>query len=131
MAADRVRSDQLRVSDAERAEVAEQLKQHYGDGRLDPSEFDERLGQAMRAKTRADLAGLLGDLPGQAAKRPTRRHSLWALAWVVVAAVIALNALVWTVSMPHLGFVALIVVGALVWSHRAGRRRALESERRG
>ena len=35
------------------------------DGRLDAAEFKERLDQAMSAKTRADLAGLLTDLPGQ------------------------------------------------------------------
>ena len=53
----------MRVSDAERAEVADQLAQHYGDGRLDQAELDERLGRAMSAKTRADLAGITDDLP--------------------------------------------------------------------
>ena len=53
----------MRVSDAERAEVADQLAQHYGDGRLDQAELDERLGQAMSAKTHADLAGITADLP--------------------------------------------------------------------
>ena len=53
----------MRVSDAERAEVADQLAQHYGDGRLDQAELDERLGQAMGAKTQADLAGITADLP--------------------------------------------------------------------
>lgn len=53
----------MRVSDAERAEVADQLAQHYGDGRLDQAELDERLGRAMNAKTQADLAGITADLP--------------------------------------------------------------------
>jgi uncharacterized protein DUF1707 len=53
----------MRVSDADRAEVADRLAQHYGDGRLDQAELDDRLGRAMSAKTRADLAGLLDDLP--------------------------------------------------------------------
>jgi hypothetical protein len=53
----------MRVSDAERAEVADQLAQHYGDGRLDQAELDERLGRAMGAKTQADLAGITADLP--------------------------------------------------------------------
>jgi Domain of unknown function (DUF1707) len=56
----------MRVSDADRAEVADRLAKHYSDGRLDQAEFDERLDQAMRAKTRADLSGLLADLPGEA-----------------------------------------------------------------
>ena len=53
----------MRVSDAERAEVADQLAQHYGDGRLDQAELDERLSRAMSAKTRADLTGITDDLP--------------------------------------------------------------------
>ena len=57
-------SDQhLRVSDAERNEVAERLATHYSDGRLDQAEFDERVGRAMAAKTRGDLDGLFDDLP--------------------------------------------------------------------
>ncbi len=57
-------SDQhLRVSDAERNAVAERLATHYGDGRLDQAEFDERVSRAMAAKTRGDLDGLFDDLP--------------------------------------------------------------------
>jgi hypothetical protein len=57
-------SDQhLRVSDAERNAVAEQLATHYSDGRLDQAEFDERVSRAMAAKTRGDLDGLFDDLP--------------------------------------------------------------------
>lgn len=53
----------LRVSDAERAGVADLLSRHYADGRLDPAEFDDRLHAALGAKTRADLLGVLADLP--------------------------------------------------------------------
>jgi hypothetical protein len=53
----------IRVSDAERSAVAEQLGAHYADGRLDQGEFDERISQTMAAKTRGDLAGLFDDLP--------------------------------------------------------------------
>jgi hypothetical protein len=54
----------LRVSDAERADVADRLSKHYGDGRLDQAEFNERLDRALSATTRSDLTGLLADLPG-------------------------------------------------------------------
>lgn len=70
----------LRVSDADRAAVADRLSRHYGDGRLDQAEFNERLERAMNAKTQADLSGLLDDLPpDQPAadvthQRPARRH---------------------------------------------------------
>jgi phage shock protein PspC (stress-responsive transcriptional regulator) len=53
----------IRVSDAERNSVAEQLGVHYADGRLDQAEFDERISRTMSAKTRGDLAGLFDDLP--------------------------------------------------------------------
>ena len=73
----------MRVSDAERAEVADQLAQHYGDGRLDQAELDERLSRAMNAKTRADLAGILDDLPevgGRGSARPARARPAGAVA---------------------------------------------------
>lgn len=57
----------LRVSDAERTEVADRLATHFADGRLDQTEYDERLSRAMSAKTRADFAGLFEDLPGTGA----------------------------------------------------------------
>ncbi|HEV2373976.1 MAG TPA: DUF1707 domain-containing protein [Streptosporangiaceae bacterium] len=66
-AASRIRSvypqADLRVSDAERSEVADRLAEHYADGRLDHTEFTERVEQAMNAKTQSDLRPLLADLP--------------------------------------------------------------------
>lgn len=53
----------MRIGDAERNEVSELLSKHFSDGRLDAAEFQERLDRAMSAKTRADLSGLLTDLP--------------------------------------------------------------------
>lgn len=54
----------MRVSDADRSDVADQLARHYGDGRLDQAEFDDRISRAMTAKTVADFQGLFDDLPG-------------------------------------------------------------------
>ncbi len=53
----------VRIGDAERTEVADCLARHFSAGRLDEAEFSDRLDQAMRAKTMADLTGLLSDLP--------------------------------------------------------------------
>lgn len=53
----------MRVSNAERTDVADRLSKHYGDGRLDEDEFNERLDRAMKAKTQADLRDLFADLP--------------------------------------------------------------------
>ena len=55
----------MRVSHEDRTEVADRLSKHYGDGRLDEDEFNERLDRAMKAKTQADLHGLFADLPDQ------------------------------------------------------------------
>ena len=57
-------SPNMRVGDAERAEVADLLARHFSDGRLDQAELDERLDLTMRARTRADLLAVLADLPG-------------------------------------------------------------------
>jgi hypothetical protein len=54
----------MRVSDAERTEVADCLSKHYGDGRLDEAEFNRRLDLAMHATIQSDLDGLFADLPG-------------------------------------------------------------------
>src|SRR6266700_1925774 len=53
----------MRVSDADRSDVADRLARHYGDGRLDQAEFDDRISRAMTAKTVADFQGLFDDLP--------------------------------------------------------------------
>jgi len=53
----------IRVSDAERTEMADRLAAHFAEGRLNQAEFDERAAQAMNAKTRGDLSGLFDDLP--------------------------------------------------------------------
>jgi hypothetical protein len=63
----------MRVSDAERNEVADELSRNYGEGRLDETEFNHRLDQAMHAKTRSDLSGLLDDLPSPLATLPGGR----------------------------------------------------------
>ncbi|MGH9304495.1 MAG: DUF1707 SHOCT-like domain-containing protein, partial [Acidimicrobiales bacterium] len=53
----------MRASDDERSVVASELGTHFAKGRLDQSEFDQRLRLAMAAKTRGELSGLLTDLP--------------------------------------------------------------------
>lgn len=52
-----------RIGDAERDEAVGFLREHLAQGRLDSLEFDERLSQALTAKTRADLEPLFADLP--------------------------------------------------------------------
>jgi len=66
---------QLRISDADRHQVAELLRQAAGEGRIDLDELDERLEAAFAAKTYADLVPITVDLPTQPitqAHAPTR-----------------------------------------------------------
>ena len=98
----------LRVSDAERDLVVTELGEHFQAGRLDQAEFDERVTQALTARTGRDLDVLLGDLPP--AQVPTappadqRRPRLWSLAPVLVPLLV----------------VAVLVAGSALggWHHR-------------
>ena len=130
----------MRVSDAERAEIADQLAQHYGDGRLDQAELDERLSRAMSAKTRADLTGITDDLPElgtrPAARLPAprpRRQWPRVLPIVLIIAVVAVTwhglAAFWPWSWFGFGFgfgpwlwIALLVFCWLRFGPRRHRR---------
>lgn len=61
----------LRVSDADREQAAEVLRQAAGDGRLTLDELDERLATAYAAKTYADLESVTTDLPGPGVPAPS------------------------------------------------------------
>ncbi|MET9915977.1 DUF1707 domain-containing protein [Streptomyces sp. NPDC006435] len=52
----------MRASDADREAVVEQLREAAADGRIDMEELDTRLGQALSARTHAELAPLTEDL---------------------------------------------------------------------
>ena len=54
---------QIRVSDAERERLVEELHEHTVSGRLTAEELDERLGAVYAARTRSDLDALRADLP--------------------------------------------------------------------
>jgi hypothetical protein len=56
--------EDMRAGDADRKAVADQLKTALDEGRLDLSEYDQRLQKTYGAKTFSDLDGLLDDLPG-------------------------------------------------------------------
>jgi hypothetical protein len=128
----RWRGADLRVSDAERAEVADSLAKHYSDGRLDEATFNERLDQAMRATTESDLAGLLADVPptGGTGERPATRqrprHSrILFLLLVVVITVAAGPALARFLEVPGRPYIPWLLIGllAFIWLEHTARRR--------
>ena len=139
----------MRISDADRAEVADRLSKHYSDGRLDQAEFNERLDRAMQAKTQSDLAGLFADLPptvepdpaAKAVRQPDRRpgtrrplHRTLGLILVVVVAVIVAHALTWP-FFSLMGFfghalivpipwILIAIVAYLCWRYATRHRRS-------
>ena len=64
MPRDPVDPAQLRVSDAEREEVAALLARAMVAGQLTPGEYSDRVAAAQAARVRGELDGLLVDLPG-------------------------------------------------------------------
>jgi hypothetical protein len=122
----------MRVSDAERQAVADRLAEHFSSGRLDQAEFDERVGKAMSAKTRADLNGLFDDLPETGAPAATdpstgqlrrrRRHPVLLGALIVFVAIAAAH-VVW--PLLWIGFLVAIVLFATgtIGHGRSGQRR--------
>jgi Domain of unknown function (DUF1707) len=54
---------QLRISDADRHQVAEVLREAAGEGRIDFEELDQRLEATYAARTYADLVPITLDLP--------------------------------------------------------------------
>ncbi len=77
----------LRAGHADRDQVIETLKNAFVHGRLTKDELDARAGQALTARTRAELAALTADLPASpqaapSAQSPARPpgHAGWLLA---------------------------------------------------
>ncbi len=60
-------SPATRASDRERDAVVQRVQEAFAEGRLDDTEFDERMRAALVARTHADLEDLLADLPAATA----------------------------------------------------------------
>jgi hypothetical protein len=67
----------LRAAHADREHVIDLLKAAFVQGRLTKDELDARAGQALTARTYAELAALTGDIPAgpSAARSPARPHN--------------------------------------------------------
>lgn len=97
----------MRVSDADRQRVIEQLRTHVADGRLTLDEFAGRVGEAWGVRTHGELQTVLRDLPSLRAEpvvqaRP-RRHTTRPRTGIPTPLLI----------------VALVVAGSLLMSHVA------------
>jgi hypothetical protein len=64
----------LRASHADREQVIDTLKTAFVDGRLDEDELDARVGQALAARTYAELATATVGIPAAPAQAPPPRR---------------------------------------------------------
>jgi uncharacterized membrane protein len=113
----------IRIGDAERERAAEVLGDHYAAGRLDHSEYSERLDAVWTARTRADLDVLFHDLPRLAPPPPPApaRRSGAPLPVVMILALLV-GAFVIT-HLPIIAIAIAIVLLVKMGHHRRGAAR--------
>jgi Flp pilus assembly protein TadB len=132
------RDSHLRAADADRERVAAQLQAGNAEGRLDLTEFQERLERCYEAKTFGELAQLVSDLPRHEEpgdRRPARRggqrpHFLIpviALLFVVMAA----SSAAWHHGHGHPPFFLIVPIVFLLWRLTSTRRTRWSTGTRG
>ena len=106
----------LRVSDADRDQALAELSEHFQAGRLTLEEFEERSGQALRAKTARELMSLFTDLPRDQARTAgavsvpdARPHWPAARAWVTAVTLSAVVIVVIALARSGLGHHGFVV----------------------
>ena len=130
-----MRNPNLRASDADRDAIADRLRQHHTDGRLDQDEFQERLDRCFAAKTVGELAELTRDMPDDTARRRAGGRTGFGLLGClrmipivpIILAIVAIHLIVGVVSglwiLIPLFFVARFMLfrrGFRGWSGRRG-----------
>jgi hypothetical protein len=120
----------LRASDADRERVAEALRRHHLDGRLDTDELQARLEACYAARTDTELDALLADLPGERRSAPPHGagdRSRAGLAGVPLAAVLIVAAVFLTLAaaahghpnpLPLIAVFLLLRFGGGPWRRR-------------
>ena len=110
----------LRASHVDREQVVSTLQAAFVQGRLAKDEFDARVGQALAARTRAELAVITADIPDgvRPAERPyppalgVRSGVCVTLSAAVLAAV--LWAAAWSAGSAAAGAAALALTGVVI-----------------
>lgn len=107
---DQPSQDRMRAADSDRENVAERLRSAHNEGRLDLTEYDERVQRAWAARTYGELDALTADLPQGAARRvpavgdemrpldrPPRRGRGRRAAVAAWASASAINLVIWAI----------------------------------
>ncbi len=118
------RDPALRAGDEDRERVAERLRRAHAEGRLDLSEFQERLEHCYQAKTFGELGELVRDLPRQ--DDQSVRPPAWAWRWRLVALIpilFVLLVLSAAASDDHHGLWLWIPLLFIIWRMSWWRRR--------
>lgn len=128
------RDSHLRAADADREQVAEQLQTAHAEGRLDLTEFQQRLERCYETRTFGELAELVSDLPrrdGPEVRRSVRGPGprvLTALLLLLVAFVVIGAA---TGAHGHHPYWLIVPVLFLLWRASWMRRRRWSAGTRG
>jgi hypothetical protein len=119
------RNPNLRAADADRERIAERLRKSHAEGRLDLTEFQQRLELCYEAKTMGELGTLVSDLPRQdeGDARASRGPYLpwgWRLASLVPILIVLI---VVSAAFSHHGFWLWIPLLFVFWRVSWWRRR--------
>jgi hypothetical protein len=132
--------ESMRAADADRHQIAEQLKAALDEGRLSLAEYDDRVRDAYAARTYAELMVLVTDLPqpGMSAadvsarraaelKREARKLPMaLQVLWTIWGAVTVVNIVVWLLVAVTVGWdvylwpIWLLVPGAALGAVTVG-----------
>jgi hypothetical protein len=111
---------ELRASDRDRQAAAERLRAFHDEGRLDFSEYDNRLAQAYSAVTYADLDRLFADLPATApaatvVRPPAPRQALEAAVARQMARPPALPNMPLVLRILWINWAVVVIINLAVW----------------
>lgn len=122
------REPHLRAADADREQIADQLRTGHTEGRLDLTEFQQRLERCYEARTFGELAVLVSDLPGDEsdARIPARVGPGGRPGWVLAVIGLLFVVMVASAGTWHHGhhppFFLVFPVLFLIWRMTSLRR---------
>ena len=112
------RDPKLRAADADREAVADRLRKSHTEGRLDMTEFQQRLERCYEAKTVGELEELLTDLPREEQgieRYPRGLLRPWRWRFVPLAPLIFAVLLISALSGHHHFFWLWIPLAFFIW----------------